>query len=237
MSKSVLIAAGLSLLGAVTVAQAAPVKTFPMAKDGTTNIADCAKVDASVRNECISRSRPVTGKQLYAQAAVQKAEMAKKDAAAAAKAKAAKMAAEKAAKAAERVAKAKKPVPAKVVDAPKGFKINKDGTTNIADCAKAAAAARNECISRARPLTGKELAKFEKSRTDAAPKAPAKPVVEKKAEKAPALAAGKGFTIAKDGTTDINDCSKANPNFRNECISRSRPVSGKAIYASLKSKS
>ena len=240
MSKFVIIAAGLSLLGAVTVAQAAPVKTFPMAKDGTTNIADCAKADVSVRNECISRSRPVAGKQIYAQVAADQAAQAKKAAADAAKAKAAKAAADKAA---AKLAKVKPPVPGAAASAPKGFKIDKDGTTNIADCAKASPAVRDQCISRSRPLTGKELMKFEKSRADAAsipasPKAAEKPAVQKKAETAPAPApAGKGFTIAKDGTTDINDCSKANPNFRNECISRSRPVSGKAIYASLKSKS
>jgi hypothetical protein len=237
MTKFVMIAASLSLLGAVA-AEAAGVAKFPMAADGTTNIADCAKADVSVRNECISRSRPVSGKQLYAQAVAEKAVMAKKEAAAAAKVKADKMVAEKA-------AKVKTPVPEKVVGAPKGFKINKDGTTNIADCAKVAPSVRNECISRSRPLTGKELAKFEKSRAASLPKAPAKPAVDKKVldkkatEKAPVVAAvkGKGFAIAKDGTTNIADCAKANPNFRNECISRSRPVSGKAIYASYKPKS
>ncbi len=232
MSKFVMIAAGLSLFGAVA-AQAAGTAKFPMAADGTTNIADCAKADVSVRNECISRARPVSGKQLYAQAAIEKAMMDKKEAAAAAKAKAAKTAAESA-------VKAKAAAPAKVAGAPKGFKINKDGTTNIADCVKAAPAFRDECISHSRPLTGKELAKFEKSRAASVPKAPVKPAADKKAsEKAPVVVAvkGKGFAIAKDGTTDIAECAKANPNFRNECISRSRPVSGKAIYASYKSKS
>ena len=125
---------------------------FPMAANGTTNIADCAKVDMWFKNECISRSRPIPGKQLYAQIAAAKAAKAaelKKATLAAAKA-------EKQAKAAKVAAASGKVT----VDVPKGFKVAKDGTTNVADCAKAAPAARNECISRARPLTGKELAKF-----------------------------------------------------------------------------
>ena len=242
MSKIVIIAAGLSLLGAVT-AQAAPVKSYPMAKDGTTNIADCAKADVSVRNECISRARPVMGKQIYAQMAADKAAQAKKDADEAAKAKAAKIGADKAA---AKLAKVKAPIPAAVVGAPKGFKIDKDGTTNIADCAKANPAARDQCISRSRPLTNKELMKFEKRSATSIPAQPKTAAATNPlprndvivpAPKAIVKVQGKGFTVAKDGTTDIADCAKANPEFRNECISRSRPVSGKALYASFKSKS
>ena len=239
MSRFVIIAAGLTLLSALPV-EAATKSAFPVAKDGTTNIADCAKADVSVRNECISRSRPVSGKELYAQAAAAKAAMTRNAAFETAKSAKAKLAAEK-------VMKVKAPVPAKVVGAPKGFKIDKDGTTNIADCAKAVPAVRDECISRSRPLTGKQLAKYIKSRAVStpavAPKVAPKPAV-KAAVKAPVVAkpaavapVGKGFTIAKDGTTNINDCGKANPAFRNECISRARPVPGSAIYASSKSKS
>ena len=235
MSRFVIIAAGLTLLSALPV-EAAPKSAFPVAKDGTTNIADCAKADVSVRNECISRSRPVSGKELYAQAAAARTAMAKNAALETAKSAKAKLAAEK-------VMKVKAPVPAKVVGAPKGFKIDKDGTTNIADCAKAAPAVRDECISRARPLTGKQLAKYIKSRAISipavAPKAAPKPAVKAPVAKPAAVAPvpGKGFTIAKDGTTNIADCAKANPAFRNECISRARPVPGSAIYASAKSKS
>ncbi len=262
MSRYVIAAAvGFACLTAMPV-QAAPqvAQPYPVAKDGTTNIADCAKVSVSFRNECISHSRPVSGKDLYAQAAVAKLAAAKQDALVAAKAvKAAalaKMAEAKAAKAAAyKAAKAKSVVPAQVVNAPKGFKIGRDGTTNIADCAKATPSVRNECISRARPLTGKELAKFVKDRAVVVPAAKAaaavkaavaKPVSADKSVKPAAIPAtktvtspviGKGFKIAKDGTTDIADCAKANADFRNECISRARPVMGKAIYANLKAKS
>lgn len=262
MSRFVMIAASVALLGAMP-AHAAPKAAvakapFPMAADGTTNIADCGKVDVKFRNECISKSRPVLGKQVYAEAQAYSAAAAKKQALDAGKAKAVEAAkaatAVKAAKAAKaaaatvaagKVAKVKAGVPAAVVGAPKGFKIGKDGTTNVVDCAKAAPAVRNECISRARPMTGKELAKFIKSRAAATPVAPVKgkaaaapaavkPVAVAKPVVAPVR--GKGFAIAKDGTTNIGDCAKANPDFRNECISRARPVSGKVIYASIKTK-
>ena len=262
MSRFVLIAASVAVFSAMP-AYAAPkaaVKAAPfaMAADGTTNIADCAKVDVKFRNECISKSRPVPGKQLYAEAAAYNAMVAKKRSLEAGKAKAVEAA--KAAKAAAataaaaKLAKVKASVPAAVVGAPKGFKIGKDGTTNVADCAKAAPQVRNECISRARPLTGKELAKFIKSRAAATPAAPVKgkaavapvkgkaavaPAAVKPAVAAKPLVApvrGKGFAIAKDGTTNISDCAKANPDFRNECISRARPVPGKVIYASMKPK-
>jgi hypothetical protein len=254
MSRFVMIAASVALLGAMP-AHAAPKAVakapFPMAADGTTNIADCAKSDVKFRNECISKSRPVSGKQLYAEAAAYNAMMAKKQVVDAGKSKAAKaVEAAKAAKAAaataakDKVAKVKAAVPAAVVGAPKGFKIGKDGTTNVADCAKAAPAVRNECISRARPLSGKELAKFIKSRAAATPVAPVKAAAKPAAAVKTVVAAkpvvapvrGKGFVIAKDGTTNIGDCAKANPEFRNECISRARPVPGKVIYASMKTK-
>lgn len=257
MSRYIIAAVGLACLTAMpALAATQQVQPYPVAKDGTTNIADCAKVAVSFRNECISHSRPVSGKELYAQAVFAKATAAKQEALAAAKAasvaKAAQAAAVKA-KASElkaaklaayKAAKAKSIVPAKVADAPKGFKINKDGTTHVADCVKAAPNVRNECISRARPLTGKELAKFVKDRAPVAP-----PVAKAAAAKAavavkPIAAAAvikpaivKGFKIAKDGTTDIADCAKATPDFRNECISRARPIPGKVIYASLKAKS
>ena len=260
MSRTIFMSVGLVCLTALS-AQAAPqqAQPFPIAKDGTTNIADCAKVAVSFRNECISHSRPVTGKELYAQAALAKLIAAKQEGIAAVKAagaaKAAQMAAAKtkfaelktAKLAAMKVALTKAALPTKAVDSPRGFKIDKDGTTNIADCAKAAPNVRNECISRARPLTGKELAKFVKARAVAIPTTvktvTAKPVVAVKAvlaaatEPASIPAIGKGFKIAKDGTTDIADCAKANADFRNECISRARPVPGKVIYAGLKAKS
>jgi len=260
MSRLVMIAASLSLFAtypayAAPAAKAAP---FPMAKDGTTNIADCAKADVKFRNECISKSRPVTGAELYAQAAAQKAAQEKTERLAALKAAKAAKAAAAAKIAADKVAAAKAAkaasIPAKVVGAPKGFKISKDGTTNINDCVKAAANVRNECISRARPLNTKQLAKFVASRTaaetaiaaKAAAPAAAKPAVAAKAAApaipvavtaaptkaaTPALAIGKGFKIAKDGTTSIADCASATPEFRNECISRARPVPGSVIYA------
>ena len=223
MFKTVIIAASLTVLWAAT-ASAAGKANFPMAADGTTNIADCAKVDPLHRNECISRSRPLTGKQIYAALPAPKP----------------------VAKAAAKTEKVTAPV-AKAAAPSKGFNIAKDGTTSIKDCLNAREAAHYDCISRARPLTGKELAKFEKSHAASAvsaPKSASPPPAAKKAEAAPAKPAkpakkftGKGFSIAKDGTTDISDCAKANPDNRNECISRSRPVKGAEIYRTAKSKS
>lgn len=216
MLKIKLLALSASFL--IVPALAAPVHAakapFPVAADGTTNIKDCGTVGPQFRNECISRSRPVTGKEIYA---------------------AAKPVAAKAATAAQ----VKAPVPAAVANVPKGFKVNKDGTSNVADCAEARPQVRNECISRARPLTGKELAKYIKDRAKSVPveKLAAKPVVKAVAAVSAAPVAkvvGKGFAIAKDGTTNINDCAKANPAFRNECISRSRPLTGREIYGTGK---
>lgn len=212
MFKTVIIAAGLSLLGAAA-ANATGKPYFPMAADGTTNIADCAKADPAHRNECISHSRPLTGKQIYATQVASKAEV-------------------------------KSPV-AKAPVTSKGFTMAKDGTTNIADCLNVRDEAHYECISRVRPLTGKELAAFENSHAVSAastPKTATPRPAAKKADAAPVKAAaktpaGKGFSIAKDGTTDIADCAKANPNYRNECIGRSRPVKGAEIYRATKSKS
>lgn len=228
MSKKFLIATCLTVL-TVTAANAGKLP-FPVAADGTTNIADCGKVSADYRNECISRARPVTGKQIYA--AQPKAE------------KATPVQAVKAA-AAKTTTIVKKAVAAIVAPkGPRGYKVAKDGTTNIYDCAKARADVRDDCIRRSRPLTGKQLAKFEKVSVKA-PKAVAaaapKAAVAPKAPVVPAVVVaktpGKGFTVAKDGTTDINSCSKANPEYRDECISRARPVKGAEIYRALKSKS
>ena len=228
MSKKILIATCLTVM-AVSAANAGNLP-FPVAADGTTNIADCGKVDASFRNECISRARPVSGKQIYA--AQPKSE------------KPAPVHAVKAA-AAKATTMIKKAVAA-VVPAKKGargYKIAKDGTTNVAECGKARADLRDDCIRRARPLTGKQLARFEhvpKKATKAV--AAAKPVAPKALTPTakPAVVAktpGKGFTVAKDGTTDINACGKANPEYRDECISRARPVKGAEIYRALKAKS
>jgi hypothetical protein len=210
--KLLALSASFLIVPALAVPVYAAKAPFPVAADGTTNIKDCASVGPQFRNECISRSRPVTGKEIYG----------------ALKPVAAKVA---------DVAKVKAPVPAAVANVPKGFKVNKDGTTNIADCANAKPQVRNECISRARPLTGKELAKFIKDRAKSVPVAKAvaaKPAVKVAAVVPVAKVVGKGFAIAKDGTTNIADCAKANPNFRNECISRSRPLTGREIYGTGK---
>lgn len=246
--KRLLLIAGFCLFGAGSVL-AAP--KFPVAADGTTNIADCAKAPADVRFDCIGKARPLTGQQVYSTygAAKATAAAAGSDKAAAAVEKAKRRAAEKAARLAEvRYNKAR------VASAPKGLKVNSDGTTNIADCAKASPAVRNECISRARPMNAKALSSFTAARTaayarvaaaqDAAAKkavaakasaqANAK-VVTKAVAKAAAPAAApilnvKGFVIAKDGTTNVADCAKAKPEFKNECISRARPLTGAQIY-------
>lgn len=213
--KLLALSASFLIVPALAVPVYAATAPFPIAADGTTNIKDCAAVGPQFRNECISRSRPVTGKEIYAAANPVAAKVAP-------------------------VGKAKAPVPAAVANVPKGFKINKDGTTNIADCAKAQPQVRNECISRARPLTGKELAKYIKERAKSVPGE--KAVTARPAVKAAqavtvspaAKVVGKGFAIAKDGTTNIADCAKANPAFRNECISRSRPLTGREIYGTGK---
>jgi hypothetical protein len=208
----------------VVSANAAPTKApFPMDRSGTTNIADCANAAVGFRNECISRSRPVSGKQIYAQLAATKAAELKIATLSAAKV-------EKMAKVAK-VAAASGKVPSGLANVPQGFKVHKDGTTNVADCVKAAPAVRNECISRSRPLSAKELTKFVKQRAAAATLPVALKVLAKLNQAAKPTLPGKGFAIAADGTTNIVDCAKANANFRNECISRSRPVSGRLIYS------
>lgn len=218
MTKKILIITCLTVLAASS-AHAGNLP-FPVAADGTTDVTDCAKAPAEFRNECISRARPLTGKQVYA--AQPKAE---------APVKAAKAAA------AKTTTLVKKPVAAVVPPkGPRGYKIAKDGITNIYDCANARADVRDDCIRRSRPLTGKQLAKFEKV-TVKAPKVAAAPVAPKAPAAAVAKSTGKGFAVAKDGTTDINDCGKANPDYRNECISRARPVKGAEIYKAAKSKS
>jgi hypothetical protein len=261
MSRFIVIAAGLSFIAAAP-AYAAPkaAAPFPMAADGTTNIADCAKADVKFKNECISKSRPVSGRELYAKETASKAVGAATAAVKAVTEKVAKVA---------KPEKVKTPAPAAVIGAPKGFKINKDGTTNIADCGKARADVRDQCISRSRPLNTKELAKYTKMQTLAHNAQMAKLAVKQAATKASdkvkaaatavvapvksaasaavanvksAAAAAvasvdKGFVVAKDGTTDINSCGKAKPEYRNECISRSRPVTGAEIYGKGKAKS
>lgn len=245
--KRLLLIAGLSMLGVAT-ADAAP--KFKIAADGTTNVADCAKAPAEVRNDCISRARPLSGKEVYAQygSAKPAAQAAEKVSGATEKAK--RRAAEKAAKLAQ--IKFNK---ARVASAPKGLKVNSDGTTNIAQCSTVSPSVRNECISRARPLGSKALATFTKERSaayakvaakQAAKEAAAKATVAKAApakveakavEKAAPVLNVKGFVIAKDGTTNVADCAKAKPEFKNECISRSRPVTGAQIYGKARNRS
>ncbi|NJM55974.1 MAG: hypothetical protein HC841_08865 [Verrucomicrobiae bacterium] len=266
--KSVLLIAGLSLLGAgAALAQAKPTAKFPIAADGTTNVADCVKAPAEARDDCISRARPMTGKALAeftkAQTAAEAAKAAKvKTAVASAKpaneasAKADKPSAEDKAKrrAAEKAAKRAqiRYNKARVASAPKGLKVASDGSTDINQCASVGPKLFDACISRARPLNAKALAEFTARRTAAAAKlaaASAKPAksakvavksepkkVETKTVEAKAVPAAKpildvkGFVVAKDGTTNVADCAKAKPEFKNECISRARPLTGAEIY-------
>ncbi len=267
MKRFVMIA-GLGLLAATpALAQA----KFPIAADGTTNINDCLKAPADARNNCISRARPMNTQALMA--FTKGREALEKKAAAAAPAKAgvvakavdtsktvdkskARAAAKAAAAAAARYNKAR------VASAPKGLKVAADGSTDINQCSSVGATLFNACISRARPLNTAQLMSFTKQRTAAAAKLAAskattkvvaakpepKPAEAKKAEakkaevkkveaKAAAAVAAptkildvKGFLVAKDGTTNIGDCAKAKAEFKNECISRARPVSGAQIY-------
>lgn len=236
--KKALLIAGLSLLATPVLAQA----KFPVAADGTTNIVDCLKAPVEVRNDCISRARPMNNKALMEFTKSREAAVKSAPAAAApVKAAAVKPVDKKAAKAAE--ARFHK---ARVASAPKGLKVGADGLTDIRQCGSVGPALFNECLSRARPLKSKELAAYTKQRTvaeakqaakkaaatkTAAKSAPAK--AEPKAAVAPApvkILDVKGFVIAKDGTTNISDCAKAKPEFKNECISRARPVTGAQIY-------
>ncbi len=260
--KRVLLIACLSLLGAVpAVAQS----KYPIAADGTTNVADCAKAPAGVREDCISRARPMTGKALaeFTKAAEAAAAKAAKAAPAAAPAAVAKVATTKlsaADKAKNRAAaKAAKRAQirynkARVASAPKGLKVASDGSTDINQCGSVGPKLFDACISRARPLTAKALAAYTAKRTAAATKTAVKAEPAKAATKAAetktvaatktepakveAKAAApakpildvKGFVIAKDGTTNVADCAKAKPEFKNECISRARPITGADIY-------
>ena len=258
--KRVLLIACLSLLGAVpAVAQS----KYPIAADGTTNVADCAKAPAGVREDCISRARPMTGKALaeFTKAAEAAAAKAAKAAPAAAPAAVAKVAATKlsaADKAKNRAAaKAAKRAQirynkARVASAPKGLKVASDGSTDINQCGSVGPKLFDACISRARPLTAKALAAYTAKRTAAAAKtAAAKSKAATKAAETKTVAATKtepakveaksaapakpildvkDFVIAKDGTTNVADCAKAKPEFKNECISRARPVTGADIY-------
>jgi hypothetical protein len=157
----------------------AVVKRGAKATAGVTNIADCAKMAPDKRDACISRSAPVKGADLY-----KKAEPAAAPAAAAAKT-------------------------AKATPAMKGV-------TNITDCAKVDASQRDACISRSAPVKGSDLGK------PAAAPAPtvtggAKP--DKGAKAAP---------VMKD-VTNITDCAKVDASQRDACISRSAPVTSKAV--------
>ena len=105
----------------------------------TTNIDDCGKVEPAKRDKCISMSRPVSGAALYAKWGSKPSAPA----AAAAKVKAAAGAAVAAGAAA--VEKVKSKLSA--------------GPTNIDDCGKMDAGARDACISRSRPVSGADLYK------------------------------------------------------------------------------
>lgn len=111
-------------------------KQHAEAAAATTNIDDCAKADAAQRDRCISMSRPVSGTSLYA-----KWGGAAPTAAAKVKAAAGAVAAAGAAVA----SKAKAKLAA--------------GATNIDDCGKMDAGARDACISRSRPVSGADLYK------------------------------------------------------------------------------
>lgn len=241
--KKALLIAGLSLLATPVLAQA----KFPVAADGTTNVVDCLKAPVEARNDCISRARPMNNKALMEFTKSREAAVKSAPAPAApAKAAAVKPVDKKAAKAAE--ARFHK---ARVASAPKGLKVGADGLTDIRQCGSVGPALFNECLSRARPMKSKELAAYTKQRTvaeakkaakkAAATKTATKPASAKTADKkaepkavaAPApvkILDVKGFVIAKDGTTNIADCAKAKPEFKNECISRARPVTGAQIY-------
>lgn len=115
------------------------VATAAPAAAGTTNIADCAKLGAATRDSCISRSRPVTGAELYAKWG------SKQSAPAAAAAKVKEAAGAVAAAGATAVAKVKAKLPS--------------GPTNIDECGKVDPASRDACISRSSPVSGADLYK------------------------------------------------------------------------------
>jgi hypothetical protein len=181
----------------------AKAKAVVLNKDKPTNIADCAKVAPAQRDRCISLSLPVKGADLAAKS--------KKTAEVAA--------------AVTATATAAKATAAKAVTAAKSYVTAKDGSTSIADCAKAAPEQRDACISRSRPVKGADLAPA-KTTKSAAKELATELAGKAKAATAKAVSQAKALVIRKDGTTDLSDCAKTSPDQRDVCISRSRPVRG-----------
>ena len=212
-------AASVAKIGAVATAVVAGAK-LALAKDGTTDIRSCARLAAAKRDTCISRSRPVMGAMPIAKAKVDPAAEAKE---AAAKAKDAVLKAKQAAaaKGAAAATTAAAAVPA--VKSLKGL-MAKDGTTDIKDCGKVEVALRDKCISASRPVKGVGLLAGVSKATinDAGLEAAAKSAALR------AVTAVRNV-FAKDGTTNIKDCSKVETSLRDKCISASRPVTGSQL--------
>lgn len=110
----------------------------------TTDIESCGKLPAGDRDSCISRSRPVTGTQLYRKWAIKRAEGAVAGAA------------DKAKEAATAAVEKAKAVGKQAVAAIKGLSA---GPTNIEDCGKVDPSLRDQCISRSKPVKGADLYK------------------------------------------------------------------------------
>lgn len=193
-------------VGAAATAAAAGAK-LAVARDGTTDIMACAKIAPELRDQCISRSRPVTGAALTKQATPHSGKAAPiKTSAATAPAATA-----PAAKAAAAGAG---------LTTLKGL-VAKNGTTDVRDCGKVDPGLRDRCISLSRPVKGVGL-------LSGVVKASAGDPALEQAAKEAAVRAVKAIrnVFAKDGTTDIRDCGKVDPSLRDRCISASRPVRG-----------
>lgn len=143
--------AGAVIVGGLLVQsdEAAAKKKSNTSGGSTTSIEECGQVDASKRDSCISRSRPVRGADLYAKwktaAPASPAAAAASKAAAGVKAAAGAAATAGAAAVAKVADKVKAALPA--------------GPIKIEDCSKVDAGLRDACISRSQPVSGADLYK------------------------------------------------------------------------------
>lgn len=180
-------------------------RTVAVAKTKPTSIAECAKAAPAQRDRCISLSMPVTGPGFEAKPS-KTAAIATGAAVAAAPAVAA----------------------VKAVVAPVSRATTRpDGTTDIAECAKLAAASRDRCISLSRPVKGADLMPKPQIAPNKVTAAAATVAAPEKAKAAPAKPTAElKSVLRRDGTTDLSDCAKVSAAQRDTCLSRSRPVKG-----------
>ncbi len=221
-------AAAVAAKAGVAAAAVAATAKLALAKDGTTDIRSCATVAPEKRDQCISRSRPVSGAKLMAQHKAAKPQAT----AAAVKAKAGDAAAKAAAAAKSAAAPAATAVAAAATAAAAKMVMAKDGTTDLKSCATVSAAERDQCISRSRPVGGAAVAGSKPSLQQRAAAAAATTAAKAKAAASGAVQNLRNV-FGKDGTTDIRDCAKLDAGLRDRCISASRPMKGAALLGNF----